>query len=146
MDRPARRGSRTGDVCARTENHSGQALFDALRPLVRLLAPLIREELSSDPREGWIDQATSPLGRRAHRELAKAGAFSAQKIGRRWLARTVDVDAYIRGHERGAPLEARPAVDVAPDHEDDDPAVRAALAEVGYELAPKPVRSRGGRR
>lgn len=135
--------ARTAAVRPQNEIMS-DATIAALRPLARLLAPLIREELSADAREEWIDQTCSPLGRRRHRELARRGAFPAFLDGRRWRARRADVDAYIQAQRPGAPLDTRQANDHAT-AEDDDHDVQAVLAEVGLELSPqraRPARSR----
>lgn len=136
---PSERG--TANVCAQNETESDAAIVVALRPLARLLAPLLREELSRCAAEDWIDQTCSPLGPRRHRELAKRGAFAAHKDGRKWRARRVDVDSYIRAQGTCSPLEAHAANDHAPS-EDDDRAVNAVLREHGLESTPKATGAR----
>lgn len=44
----------------------------------------------------WIEQSTSPLGRRKHLRLAREGVFaSARKVGRAWFVLKKEIDAYI---------------------------------------------------
>jgi len=128
---------RAASVCAQIENDSDATIAAALRPLARLLAPLVAAELASAAGEDWIDQETSPLGRRKHRELAKRGAFPAHKDGRRWRARRADVDAFIEAQRPGAAREGPTANhDTADDAAAHDAAVRAELAGAGLALAP----------
>jgi len=98
----------------------------------RLFVPFVLAELrantSSDPGDTWIDQTRSPLGRRLHCALARSGALPARKMGRRWLVRVADVDAYIEAHGRAAePASAEE--DPAP--ESDAAAIRKLLASCG---------------
>ena len=47
----------------------------------------------------WFDQHTSPLGKRKHMALCRAGAFpGARKDGKSWFVRRAEVDAYITEH------------------------------------------------
>lgn len=136
MDRTSR-AHRAPTKDALNEALSDGAILAALRPFARLLAPLVAAELASAAGEDWIDQETSPLGRRKHRELAKRGAFPAHKDGRRWRARRADVDAFIEAQRPGARLEEPPANhDAADDAAAHDAAVRAELAGAGLALAP----------
>lgn len=146
MNRTEPSGRGTANVCAQNDNPTEATMVAALLPLARLLAPFVAAELAANAGDTWIDQRTSPLGRRAHRELAKSGAFPASKVGRYWRARRADVDAYIEAQRTGASLDARPANDCDAPDEDDDPGVRAALAEHGLELAPLPALTRKARR
>src|SRR5262245_46482863 len=43
----------------------------------------------------WVDQATSPLGRRRHCALVRAGKLPACRDGRRVLVRRADIEAYL---------------------------------------------------
>lgn len=43
----------------------------------------------------WVDQHTSPLGRRNHLELARSGAVESRKVKRLVLIRKADVDDHI---------------------------------------------------
>lgn len=138
MDRTLRRAHGTPNDGAHNDTPSDATIAAALRPLARLLAPFVAAELASAAGEEWIDQETSPLGRRKHRELAKRGAFPAHKDGRRWRARRADVDAFIEAQRPGARLEGPPAIhDAADDAAAHDAAVRAELAGAGLALAPR---------
>jgi len=151
MNRTEPSGRGTANVRAPGTTDHDAVCAAALTPFVRLLARLVAVELAGDAGERWIDQRTSPLGRRSHRELAKRGAFPASKVGRFWKARLSDVERFIEAQGRAAPLDAprsvnrlesRAANDRATEG-DDDRDVRAALAEVGLELTPQASRGRG---
>jgi len=45
--------------------------------------------------EEWVDQSNSPLGRRRHLDLVRAGKLKGSREGRRVLVRKVDIDAFI---------------------------------------------------
>lgn len=123
----------TGNVCARnTEEHSGSTI-EIVQLLARLLVPHVAEELRRSSADDWVDQTTSPLGRRRHCELARRSAFPAFRDGRRWRARRADVDAYITSMRRGSVPCGAPSHDATSPGESD---VRALLAEVGLDLAP----------
>lgn len=100
--------------------------------LARLFVPFVAAELrgatSAEEGDGWIDQACSPLGRRLHCALARAGTLPARKMGRRWLVRRADLDAYIEEHGRAA---ARTAAEPDATPDADEAEVRALLAECG---------------
>lgn len=80
---------------------SSDPVTAALRPLAKLLLPLLREELAAEQAaapepDTWVDQTSSPLGRRAHCRACKAGEIEgAHKLGKRWLARRSAVDSYV---------------------------------------------------
>ena len=107
-------------------------MTSALVMLARLFVPFVMAELrantDSEPAETWIDQTCSPLGRRLHCALARSGALSARKVGRRWLVRGADVSAYILEHGRAVQLS--PAEQGGP-AESDDAAIRKLLASCG---------------
>ncbi len=46
----------------------------------------------------WVDQARSPLGRKAHLALAKTGKVKASKLGKQVLIWRADLNAYIARH------------------------------------------------
>jgi hypothetical protein len=139
---------------SRVTGYLHPTLATALAPIVALLAPLLRAELARAPagEQGgetseagaWVDQKTSPLGRRAHCRACRTGAVNgARLVGRRWLARRADVDAYIEAHG-GAPSGPNdgPAIDDA--GEVTEAEIAEELASVGHTLAPKRARKVGG--
>lgn len=75
----------------------------------------------------WIDQRTSPLGRRRHLELARSGVLPSRKHGSKVLVRRDDLNAYIEreGIRRGV-------------HEDDDDDVNDVVDTI--------LKTGGGRR
>jgi hypothetical protein len=120
----------------------------ALRPIlalvVPLLAPMVAAELKAqdageDAGDPWVDQRTSPLGRRAHCRLCKSGALPARKLRRRWLVRASDLAAYIEAHGRPAAPLTEPANDCHGPAEDEpsDADVAAVLASVGRAYVPR---------
>jgi len=113
---------------APTEAH----IAAGLRALARLLAPLIAPEITLLPandREEWIDQGCSPLGRRMHCAAARDGRLTARKVGRKWLVRRADLEAFILRHGKPSPDPVTvETADLA-----DDERIRALLAECGAE-------------
>ena len=74
------------------------ALQDVLQGLAEALAPYLRDvlkERSSEPGPAFYSQSDSPLGRRRHLELARAGVLTGRTVGRRVLVLREDVHAYI---------------------------------------------------
>lgn len=126
-------------------NAAHPAIVAALAPLVELLLPALRARLASeDAAKGaagdWLDQRTSPLGRRAHCRACASGAITdARRVGRRWLARRSDLDAYIAAHGRpaAAPREQAPA-ESSPANDTGAP----TAAEIEAELRPLGVTTR----
>lgn len=51
----------------------------------------------------YYTQEDSPLGRRRHCRLARTGALKARRVGRDWLVRRGDVEAYLESHGRPSP-------------------------------------------
>lgn len=45
----------------------------------------------------WLDQKQSPLGRRRHLELVRAGVLRGRKEGRKVLVRRADIERYLEG-------------------------------------------------
>ncbi|MEZ4293992.1 MAG: hypothetical protein R3B70_03365 [Polyangiaceae bacterium] len=76
--------------------------------------------------DDWIDQRTSPLGRRRHNELCRSGELGgARKVGRSWKVRRSVLNAWIEAHEAPAtPLHIDRS---SPPIAEYDPAVEAAL-------------------
>ena len=68
----------------------------AKRRLAEAVAELITAQLElGTAANEWVDQRTSPLGRRRHLEHAKSGTIPATRDGRRVLMRRADIDAYL---------------------------------------------------
>jgi excisionase family DNA binding protein len=66
----------------------------------RLLVEAVGEMVDAQIAKGvsgteWIDQATSPLGRRRHLRLVRQGVLRGVREGRRVLVRRKDIDAYL---------------------------------------------------
>ncbi|WP_438014897.1 helix-turn-helix domain-containing protein [Sorangium sp. So ce315] len=104
-------------------NAAVAAIFAGVRQLVK--AELHAAKGDGDP---WVSQEDSPLGRREHCKLARSGALPGRKVGKRWLVRRSELDAYIEAH--GAtpkPAEAEPAGD------QDEPTADDVLHELGLE-------------
>ena len=57
-----------------------------------LIAATIEEGLAVSE---WVDQCTSPLGRRRHLEIARTGKLASRKHGSRVLIRRDELNAYI---------------------------------------------------
>jgi excisionase family DNA binding protein len=92
-------------------------LAAALRPLARLLVPLIREELTKDrAADDRIPHGRSPLGRRRTLRLIRTGQLPAEHVGRTYYVKRADLDAYMRAH---AVPRAAPSPDDSPEGEDD---------------------------
>ena len=80
--------------------------------LARVLLPHLRDAIAAETSAAdVVDQDTSGLGRRMHARLCREGALPATKIGRRWLVRRADLDAYLA--QASAPVAPAPIV-VAP--------------------------------
>lgn len=62
----------------------------------------------------WVDQRSSPLGRRKHLALAREGKLPSQKHGSRVLVRRDDLNAYIEreGLGRGRRVDDEDVTDV----------------------------------
>lgn len=109
-------------------------MTSVLAQFARLFVPFVLAELRAntigDPGDTWIDQTRSPLGRRLHCALARSGALPARKMGRRWLVRVADVDAFIVANGRAAE-PAIAAEDDDPSAESDAAAIRKLLASCG---------------
>ena len=60
---------------------------------------------------GYVDQVSSPLGRRNHINAIRRGVLPGKQIGRRWLARIQDVEGYISRSGTAEALRRQPADD-----------------------------------
>lgn len=104
-------------------NAAVAAIFAGVRQLVKA-------ELQAAKGDGdaWISQEDSPLGRREHCRLARSGALPGRKVGKRWLVRRSELDAYIEAHgAKAKPPEAAPAKSPS------EPSADAVLHELGLE-------------
>jgi len=95
-----------------------------MNPLRAKLHELIDELLDaverSTPSE-WVDQKSSPLGRRRHLTLARTGVLKSTKDAGRVLIRRVDIERYLEKN-------SRIVVDVKAD---EDREVARVLAAIG---------------
>jgi len=66
-----------------------------LEELAREIAVRVVDHLRATDVPGYLDQSTSPLGRRRHIAAVRSGRLPGIRIGRRYLARSEDVDAYV---------------------------------------------------
>lgn len=60
----------------------------------------------------WVDQNTSPLGRRRHLDLVRRGVLIGTKDRRRVLVRRSDIDAYLVQHPSVQTKKGETAEDV----------------------------------
>jgi hypothetical protein len=125
----------------------GAQLAAALRVLAKVLAPFLAAEMNA-PAENelgeWLDQCRSPLGRRLHCAAARSGKLAARKVGRRWLVRRADLEAFIATHGTAPqPQTACPSEGEDPGQEE---RLRALLAECGAELCAPPASAAPARR
>lgn len=102
-------------------------LVQALLPVARVFARLVVAELRAGATPEHYDQHDSPLGSRRHCALIRRGVIPGTKIGRRYLAKRSDVDAYMAG-----PAVARTVPSPAPEGDGD--------AELARELGLRVVR------
>ena len=131
--RPSGKGGASGDV------YSSHEIGRALRPLAALLAPLLAPMVArelrgkateDDTADRWVDQASSPLGRRAHCRACAAGKIEgARKVGKKWLARRSALDAYVQAVGRAPRVEDAPASGVR-EHDTDEPTEADIAAEL----------------
>jgi len=114
--------------------------MSALRVRIRAAAERFADELcdaveaSLATQTEWIDQVRSPLGRRRHLAMAKAGTIPSKKEGRLVLIRRRDIDAYLEQCPT-ARREATPANDDA--EEDEDAELERMAQRLGFESAPR---------
>jgi excisionase family DNA binding protein len=62
----------------------------------------------------WVDQNHSPLGKRKHLELARAGKLPSKKVGRDVLVKRDDLNAYIQreGISRGRSVDDEDVLEI----------------------------------
>ncbi len=82
----------------------GEAVFDMIKAAIATGAA----------QSEWIDQNASPLGKRRHLELARAGRLPSKKHGRLVLIRRDDLNAFVdrEGLSRGERVAEEDVVDV----------------------------------
>lgn len=88
----------------------------SLRERIRAAALTFAEEIATALEEDrgtseWVDQYSSPLGKRRHLEAVRHGKLTASREGRRVLVRRADIDAYFVANAIPRPLSATPTVD-----------------------------------
>ena len=108
-----------------------------LDELQRMIVEAVR--LATSERAGadeWVNSRNSGLGRRTFLRLAREGAFPASRRGNAYVARRVDVDAYL-ARQRIEPTPARSASLPRLEGAAFDP-IAAALAEGRLRLVKKP--------
>lgn len=66
----------------------------------------LHEKLAKTEGSDWVDQSTSPLGRRRHCALVRSGVIPGRKHGRRFLARREDIEAFIEREGQPPGLQA----------------------------------------
>ena len=79
------------------------------------VAARVIDHLRATDMPGYVDQATSPLGRRRHIAAIRSGALRGVRIGRRYVAREEDVACYVAQAE----VATRPRNSAPPDRVDD---------------------------
>jgi excisionase family DNA binding protein len=62
---------------------------------VQAIARAVVAELQAGTMPEHVDQHASPLGPRRHVAAIRSGRLKGVQVGRRWLARREDVDAYV---------------------------------------------------
>jgi hypothetical protein len=87
----------------------------------------------SGGRTRWVDQDTSPLGRRHHLRAFRAGTLPGTKVGKRVLVEEADLAAYIEKHR---------SINSTSDT-DEAKQIAAALDALGVEPSPCGGRGRG---
>jgi hypothetical protein len=70
-------------------------MTDVRQELHALIDKLIDAIESTSSMSEWVDQKTSPLGRRRHLELARRGTLRSSKDAGRVLIRRADIEAYL---------------------------------------------------
>ena len=71
------------------------ALEELLAHLADLVAEQVIDKLRAADLDDYVDQASSPLGRRRHINAIRFGELRGAQIGRRYLATKADVEAFI---------------------------------------------------
>ena len=78
---------------------------------VERIAAAVVDKLRAGDQPEYFDQHSSPLGPRKHCAAIRSGELEGLQLGRRWLARRVDVGAYVaRLAEKERPRSSDAAV------------------------------------
>ncbi len=81
-------------------------LSEAIETIARALAPALARavvtELQAGSMPDMLDQHASPLGPRRHVAAIRSGKLRGVQVGRRWLAKRADVDAFVATLEQKA--------------------------------------------
>ncbi len=70
-------------------------LLSVLEPLADLLAEKVAQRLAKPAADDYVDARGSGLGVRTFRLAAKAGELPVYRVGKRWVAKRSDVQAYV---------------------------------------------------
>jgi hypothetical protein len=80
--------------------------------LAERIADAVVRRLGRANGDEFVDQSTSPLGRRRHIAAIRSGALPGRQVGRLYLARRSDVEAFI-SRQQAVRDEAPPGPDEA---------------------------------
>ena len=123
---PGRPTEREGLTPTARRELAGRALLGALDEYLR--AVLSGVASASE----WIDQHSSPLGKRPHLEAVRRGDLKAVKVGRRVLVRRGDIESFLESSP--SRRRARDDVSGAGGGKSPDEVAAAVLASVGLRL------------
>lgn len=91
-----------------------RAALETLAHGLELALAGVRELVEAPDPDEWVDQRSSPLGRRRHCELAKSGALAGARLdARHWYVRRRVIDEYIDSHGGAPKPEATSEADEA---------------------------------
>ncbi len=77
-----------------------------------LLAVILASVALPAPESGYVDQNTSPLGKRAHLQAVRDGRLPGRKVGKKVLVRLEDMNAYVASHPVSKAAVSEPANDI----------------------------------
>jgi len=80
---------------------------------VRAIARAVVAELQAGSTPDHVDQHASPLGPRRHVAAIRSGKLRGVQVGRRWLAKREDVDAYVANLAKKKPRTRTPEEELA---------------------------------
>ena len=98
---------------------SGGLSASAKRQVMQRLEEIVDLLLRACGPDEWVDQNSSPLGRREHLEAARRGDVAGYKIGRRILVRRSEIDEFIRSFPVNAQNRDRTPLAPSPGPMDD---------------------------